>query len=155
MHATFKTLPTPEHFMTSQTIIDKDTIKAYRETHYRVGGSTPMTLLVGTLNSSLAALHEAAGVESSAFITACNPFSQACDDATNARCQEALAHELTRIGVKFIGGIGQHPASEWAEPSFLVLGLSLEAARELGSRYEQNAVIWAGRDAVPQLVLLR
>jgi hypothetical protein len=141
--------------MTSSSNIDSDTIKAYHETHYRVEGEVRMTLLVGTLNAGLAALHEAAHVESSAFITACNPFSSPFAPAANARRQEALAHELTQLGVKFIDGIGKHPASEWVEPSFLALGLSLEAARELGSRYEQNAIIWAGRDAVPQLVLLR
>lgn len=36
----------------------------------------------------------------------------------------------------------------------LVLGLALEAAKSLGNAYEQNAVIWCGADAVPNLVLL-
>ena len=145
-----------ENFMTSSSIIDPDTIMAYHETHYCVEGNAPMTLLVGTRNASLAALHEAAHVESSAFITAWNPYSQRCDDEDNARRQEALSHELTHLGLRFIDGVGQHPSGEWpSEPSFLVLGISLEAARELGSRHEQNAIIWVGRDAVPQLVLLR
>jgi hypothetical protein len=62
---------------------------------------------------------------------------------------------LNRLGVRFIDGIGQHPSTAWGEPSFLVLGVSLETARELGVRHEQNAIIWVGSDAVPQLVLLR
>lgn len=137
------------------SVIDKDTVKAYQETHYKVEGDTPMTLLVGTANNALAALHEATQVESSAFVTACNPFSKPFAPAANAQRQEALAQELTQLGFKFIDAIGQHPASEWVEPSFLALGLSLEAAKELGSRYEQSAIIWVGSDAVPQLVLLR
>lgn len=140
--------------MTSSSNIDKDTIKAYLETHYRVEGNAPMTLLVGTPNAALAALHETAQVESSAFITAWNPFSQPHNDEVNARRQEALANELAKLWVKFIDAIGKHPASDWSEPSFLALGLSLETAKELGSRYEQNAIVWAGRDAVPQLGLL-
>ena len=32
---------------------------------------------------------------------------------------------------------------------------SNETARMLGVRYRQNAVVWAGEDAVPKLVLLR
>ncbi|MGF6599669.1 hypothetical protein P3T23_004397 [Paraburkholderia sp. GAS448] len=63
--------------------------------------------------------------------------------------------ELTQLGLRFIDGIGQRPASEWAEPNFLVPGISLEAAKELGERYEQNAIVWCGADAVPDLVLLR
>jgi len=56
----------------------------------------------------------------------------------------------------FIERVGQHPSNRWApEPSFLVLGLSLEAAKALGSRHEQNAIVWCGIDATPQLVLLR
>jgi hypothetical protein len=35
-----------------------------------------------------------------------------------------------------------------------VLGLALEAAKSLGRRHEQNAVVWSGPDAVPQLVML-
>ncbi|WP_449412088.1 DUF3293 domain-containing protein [Pandoraea soli] len=136
--------------------IDSDTIKAYVETHYCVEGGLPMTLRVSVQNPSLVVLHEAAHVESSAFITACNPFSHACDDAINAQRQDALAQELTHLGLRFVDGIGQHPSNEWpGEPSFLVLGISLPEAKALGERHEQNAIIWAGEDAVPQLVLLR
>lgn len=142
--------------MNSASSIDPDTIKAYLETHYCVEGGLPTTLRVGVQNSSLLILHEAAHVESSAFITACNPFSHACDDATNAQRQDALAQELTHLGLRFVDGIGEHPSNEWpGEPSFLVLGISLEAAKDFGERYEQNAIVWAGADAVPQLVLLR
>jgi hypothetical protein len=55
-----------------------------------------------------------------------------------------------------IPGIGVHPTGEWrGEPSYLVPGLSRAAAEELGSRFEQNALIWSGADAVPELLLLR
>ncbi|EIM99217.1 hypothetical protein WQE_20256 [Paraburkholderia hospita] len=141
--------------MNSASAVDPDTINAYLETHYLVGGDMPTTLRVCMPNASLAALHEAAGVESSAFITACNPFSRHCDDESNARRQEALAHQLTQLRVEYVDGIGQHPSTVWGEPSFLALGLALETAKELGRRYEQNAIVWCGRDAVPQLVLLR
>ncbi|MFL9897919.1 DUF3293 domain-containing protein [Paraburkholderia fungorum] len=141
--------------MKSPSVVDQATIQAYRETHFCVQGETPMTLLVDQRNETLAALHEASGVESSAFVTAWNPFSQQCDDETNANRQQALADELKVLGLRFVQGVGRHPSSTWAEPSFLVLGISLEAAKQLGGRYEQNAVIWCGADAVPQLVLLR
>ncbi|SOE81034.1 Protein of unknown function [Caballeronia arationis] len=141
--------------MTTSSNIDPATIRAYRETHYCVEGKAPITLRVGQRNEALAALHEATGVQSSAFVTAWNPFSQNCDDDSNARRQKALADELANLGFKVIEGVGRHPIDEWGEPSFLVLGISLEAAKELGARCEQNAIIWAGADAVPELVLLR
>ena len=44
---------------------------------------------------------------------------------------------------------------EWeSEDSFLVLGISLEGAQELGAAYGQNAIVWCGEDAIPKLVLL-
>lgn len=141
--------------MTTHSNIDPATIQAYRETHYIVEGETPMTLRVDQRNEALATLHEAADVESSAFVTAWNPYSRKCDDETNTNRQNALADELKALGLRFVPGVGRHPSSEWAEPSFLVLGVSLEAAKDLGTRYEQNAIVWSGAEAVPALVLLR
>ena len=142
--------------MFSDSVIDRVLIQAFLETDYRVDAPTAMTLRVGVANPLLADLYKAWSIESSAFITACNPFSQAFDAAANVERQEALARELRQQGLAFIGGIGQHPSNNWpGEPSFLVLGLSLQAAKALGTRHEQNAIIWCGADAVPTLVLLR
>lgn len=41
------------------------------------------------------------------------------------------------------------------EPSFLLFGLPLETARPLGKKLDQNAIVWFGGDAVPELILLR
>lgn len=142
--------------MFSGSIIDSATIQAYLETDYHVRGDTPVTLKIGVANPTLAALHKAHGVECSAFITACNPFSQSLDPPANDERQTALARELKQRSLTFIEGVGQHPTSDWlGEPSFLVLGLSREAAKALGIRHEQNAIVWCGPDAVPELVLLR
>lgn len=135
--------------------MDFQTIQAYRETHYVVHSDAPMTLQCDVFNPYLDKLHEDASVVSSAFITACNPFSQVTSDPTNIDRQARLAQELRDCGLTFIDGIGQHPSGNWpGELSFLVLGLSLEEAKNFGIRYEQNAIIWCGLDAVPQLVLL-
>jgi hypothetical protein len=56
----------------------------------------------------------------------------------------------------FLPGIRQHPENGWPdEESFLVFGLTLQAARTLGAHWLQNALIWTGSDALPQLILLR
>ena len=34
-------------------------------------------------------------------------------------------------------------------------GLTLESAKRLGCRFEQNGFVWNGADAVSQLILLR
>ena len=138
------------------SIIDPGTIQAYRETEYRVLGGQPFTLRVGQASADLLTTHKLHQVDGSAFLTACNPFSQRFDDGSNASRQSALAAELTRRGLAFAAGIGQHPCNDWpGEDSFMVFGLDLEAAKSLGARFEQNALIWSGADGVPQLILLR
>ena len=104
----------------------------------------------------LALLHEAWRTKYSAFITACNPLGTTVEDAVNIQRQTALAQELTVQGRLAIPGIGQHPTGDWpGEPSYWVPGLTREAAQKLGVQFQQNAIIWAGSDALPELILLR
>nr|WP_231936953.1 DUF3293 domain-containing protein [Caballeronia udeis] len=142
--------------MQLNSAIDPDMLRAYEETHYRVLGDTPATLHIGIANPALAELHRAYAVDCSAFVTAANPFSTLTDADANTRRQAALADELLGEGLRFIEGIGEHPSGQWpGEPSFLILGLPLDVAKQLGARHAQNAIVWCGANAVPQLILLR
>ena len=142
--------------MQLKSAIDPDTLRAYTETHYRVLGDAPTTLHIGHANPDLAELHRVFGVDCSAFITAANPFSSLTAATANAVRQSALADQLGLMKLRFIEGIGEHPSGTWpAEPSFLVLGLILSDAKQLGTNHGQNAIIWCGSDTVPQLILLR
>lgn len=139
-----------------ESIIDAGTVQAFRETEYRVHGDEPFTLRVGETCSALAAAHKRHGVECSAYVTACNPFSQILDDEANAERHAALGREINQRSLARIEGIGQHPSNQWpGEASHLIFGLTLTAAKVLGTRLKQNAIVWAGGDGVPQLILLR
>lgn len=145
-----------EGFLFFSSTIDPPTVQAYRETDYRVFAEPDFTLRVGQASAELFAIHKLHKTDCSAFLTACNPYSQAFDAASNAQRQVGLAKELKQRSLAFAPGIGQHPGNGWpGEDSFLVYGLTLEAAKALGTRLEQNAFIWSGTDAVPQLILLR
>jgi hypothetical protein len=136
--------------------IDPPTLQAYLETDYCVHGEPGFTLRVGRASAELLAAHKRRRTDCSAFLTACNPFSQPLDAAANAARQAALAKELSGRSLAFVPGVGQHPSNGWpGEDSFLVFGLTLEAAKALGTRLEQNGLVWSGADAVPQLILLR
>ena len=141
--------------MDDDSAIDAATLAAYRATDYLVFGEIPLTLRIDESNADLAALHAAAQVHSSAFISACNPYSQPLGDAQNASRQAALASLLQERGYSFIDGSGQLRDDDWCEPSFLVLGIALPEAREFGARFEQNAILWCEADGVPRLKLLR
>lgn len=140
----------------SDTTIDTAAIQAYRDTEYRVHGDEPFILRIGQASHALVAAHKRHRVDCSAYITACNPYSQQLDVAANARRHADLGHELRRRSLTAFEGLGQHPSNRWpGEASYLVLGLTLEAAKTLGNRLEQNAIVWSGADAIPQLILLR
>jgi hypothetical protein len=140
----------------SESLISPETIQAYRETEFRVDSDTPLTLRIAEPNDGLFGLFKANRSDTCAFVTACNPLGQLLGESENAHLQDQLAHELRFRSLSFIPGEGKHPVGDWpGEPSFLIFGLSLEAARSLGKRFEQNAIVWCGPDAIPQLVLLR
>jgi hypothetical protein len=139
------------------TQIPPATVQAYLETEYRVLADAPFTLRIDARSAALAALYETTGASCSAFITAWNPFSEpASDPLANDEAQRALRTTVAQRGLSIIDGIGQHPSGEWpGEASLLVLGLEQETAQELGRQFRQNAVVWCGADAIPQLILLR
>lgn len=113
-------------------------------------------LTVDAYCDALRACHADHGATCSAFLTACNPESQPLPEELNAVAQMALRRELDNRRMRYLDGLGIDPSGEWpAEPSLLVLGISLDAACEIGARYRQNALVWCAEDAVPRLVLLR
>jgi hypothetical protein len=142
--------------VTHSSAIDPATLLAYQQSEYRVFGTVPAILRVGVPCAELVILHEANQTDRSAFITACNPLGEVLNDAVNIRRQQALAAELSRQGLLMIPGVGQHPAGAWpGEPSYLIFGVTRTATQELGRQFEQNAILWSGADAVPELILLR
>lgn len=131
-------------------------LQAYLETGYVVRSAAEFVLRIGEPNQALLGMHRDHGVSGSAFVTAWNPQSQKADPADNHKAQAALEDVVRSRGWRTVAGIGQHPSSGWpAEESLLVLGPTIEEARFLGERFGQNAVVWAGKDAVPRLLVLR
>lgn len=142
--------------MASSSAIDAATVRAYLETEYIAQAEVPLVLRIGEGCPALAAEHGRRRIACSAFVTACNPYSRRLDEATNRQRHADLGRALRQDGLSFLEGVGRHPSADWpAEASYLVFGLDLEAAQALGRRLDQNAIVWSGSDAVPQLVLLR
>ncbi len=142
--------------MFQNSVIDQATIRAYHETDYVVRGEPSVILRIDEACPEPAAIHRSHRVDCSAFLTAFNPFSHSLDEQENDRRHELLMQELKLRSLPVLEGHGSHPDNGWPpEASVLVPGLSLEASKSLGARFEQNAIVWSGADAVPQLILLR
>lgn len=141
---------------TPDTTIDPATLRAYRESDYRIDTVPPFILRVSQASLALQQAQQARGVEQSVFITAWNPRSRLLDEATNRTRQAALEQVLRERSLVFVPGSGSHPdCPADGEPGVLVFGLSLEDGRQLGRQWDQNAILHATADAVPQLILLR
>ena len=139
------------------TEIPPDTLAAYLNTDYRFGqGAEVVTLRIDTRSEALQWLYTWTGHRCGVFITTHNPLGEWQSQEANDDAHARLAAELKQRGMDAIEGEGVGPDGAWpAEKSFFVFGVDLETARMLGGRYRQNAVVWAGEDAVPKLILLR
>lgn len=138
------------------TQIAAEMIQAYRETEYRVGGDAPFVLTVGFTSPDLLREYARQGVQSCAFITACNPYSFPLSEVDNAQRDRELSLLLQAQGFSSQTGLGQHPSNGWpGEPSQLVWGVARDKACHIANQFQQNAFVWAAEDGVPELILLR
>jgi hypothetical protein len=137
--------------------IASEKLTAYQATQYRVGtGEEAFTLRIGAFSAELRNLYAATGQTCCVFITAYNPFGQEQSAVANRRAKSLLEEALQALTSKTIAGAGADPSGAWAEEiSLLALGIDETTARQLGERFKQDAVVWAGPDATPQLLLLR
>ena len=140
----------------TNTSLPQSLLNAYEETHYRVCHEPSFILRVGIHSEAVALLQQEYGVKSCAFVTACNPFSQPLSNVENQRRQKNLEKIIATVGWVAIKGVGQHPSNNWqGEPSFLIMGISIEKAMTLARRFDQNALVFLDEKAIPELVLLK
>jgi hypothetical protein len=126
---------------------------AYLATDYVVHAGEDFFLRIGECCALLDALLSQHGVESWAFVTACNPGSQALADDDNAERMRRLEREVSAKGFPFLLGDGAIPDRSWpAEPSLLILGIDEAGAREIAERYGQLAFVCGTRGQAARLV---
>lgn len=135
--------------------MNPELLAAYLRTEYRVNDrGFEFILHVNEPSSALHACHASFSVDCSAFLTAWNPRSQPLLFHENEAAMRRLVQRLESSQLQWLRGEGVDPGGDWAgEPSLLVLGLDRTSATALGQAFEQNAILCAGADAVPHLVL--
>jgi hypothetical protein len=58
--------------------------------------------------------------------------------------------------VEAIEGSGSEEGTDWpSEKSYFALGLQREDSIGIGKHFDQDAIVWVGENAVPELILLR
>ena len=143
--------------MSKTTQIHPDKLRAYEATDYRLGHTDQdIVLTIRKRSERLATLFAELGVNCGAFLTAYNPQGTIQSNAANAQGHEELVSKLEELGLQAIEGSGSEEGTEWpVEKSYFAFGLALEPAKEIGVYFDQDAIVWVGADAVPQLILLR
>ena len=145
-----------EVFMPVSNVLT-ELITAYMGTVYRA--FTPegeIVLRIGEPSDPIAQLMRAAGAKGAAFITAENPFSEQLSASENHDRQKCLRHDLALLGATVFDGEGQGDDPAWpAETSYLAIGVTCYEARDLGIKYQQNAIVYIDATGTPELLRLR
>ena len=143
--------------MSEATLIHPDKVRAYLTTDYRIGHTDrDIVLTIGERSDPLAALFTCRNIDCGAFLTAYNPRGTIQPDAANHLADTQLTAKIQELGLEAIEGSSSEEGTDWPpEKSVFALGLALEPAKAIGGRFDQDAIVWVGPDAVPQLILLR
>ncbi len=147
--------------MSETTQIHPEKVRAYLATSYRIGHTAQdIVLTIGQRSDRLAALFASSDVDCGAFLTAYNPRGTQQSDAANDLAHAQLAAQLQGLrrglDLQAIEGSGSEEGTDWpAEKSYFARGLALETSKAIGTHFDQDAIVWVGADAVPQLILLR
>jgi hypothetical protein len=145
-----------EGFFLTKSVIPAPIVEAHRSALYWVNREPPFALHVDAPSNELDRLLRSNGVSSAEFLTAWNPYGVEASPEKNASANAEMVGQLMSAGKQVVAGFGvAEDGSAPGEESVLALDLSLDEARQIGTHFKQNAIVWIGEDAVPRLILVR
>ena len=131
-------------------------LESYKSANYHVDGSPSFVLKIGMHSPELESIYKTSHKHTAAFITAFNPYSQELSNKENRDRNHKLEELIQSLDFDYIHGEGKCGDGDWdGEMSFLIFGINENQASEIGKEFEQNAIVWCDKDAIPQLVLLK
>jgi hypothetical protein len=137
-------------------MINSDLLQSYKSADYHVDASPSFILKIGIHSAELDSIYKTSHKYTAAFITAFNPYSQELSNQENINRNHKLEELIQSLHLDYIHGEGKCGNEDWdGEESFLVIGITKEQASEIGEEFEQNAIVWCDKDAIPQLLLLK
>ena len=131
-----------------------DLWRAYEQTQFYVRECTPeFCIRIGSHHERLDEMLLEHNCDTWSYITASNPASELLSDEQNASRYRELESLLESQSFVFYRGEGVGSDPTWpAEASFLILGIALEAAINLGRQFGQNAIVCGTRGEAAELV---
>lgn len=133
-------------------MLSSDLLNGYLATCYQIH-LPAIKIAIAKENPALDAFLIKYNITSWCFITAWNPFSIAQSDDVNKSLNDQLKADLSEFVLH--EGEGQDTLGDWPpEASFFVANISKEKSKELGIKYNQNAVVYAELYKTAELVVL-
>lgn len=127
----------------------------YETAIYEVQAKETFKFKINQYSTDLANILSRNKVTSAAFITAYNPQGKVRTSKENIRFQKELLNKLKFRNLQFFEGSGYDADGAWdSEISALILGIDYEAAKSLGSQFNQLAIVWIDNLCIPRLVML-
>jgi hypothetical protein len=119
--------------------------QAFRETHCHANDTSPFVLQKGQASDTLVTYKARLKGAYSAFNNRWNRLSQIQTHAVNTKQHQELITEVGLRSLSSLPGVGHYPSKQWSgEVNLLFHGLSLDAAKVLGKRFEQHDQVCAG-----------
>jgi len=137
-------------------MINPDLLQSYKSADYHVDAYPSFILKISMHSPELESIYKTSHKHTAAFITAFNPYSQELSSQENKDRNHKLEKLIQSLGFDYIHGEGKCGDGDWdGEKSFLIFDISQEQASEIGKEFEQNAIVWCDKDAIPHLLLLK
>ena len=124
----------------------------YSRAEYVVWSSPPAIFKIDERCAELDQLLDSCHVSFACFITACNPGGLYKSDSDNSLAMNQLQAAIDDLRLPYFKGFGRDPEGTWKEDSYLIMGIELDQACELGRLFQQNAIVMLARNMVPKLV---
>ncbi|WP_158618434.1 DUF3293 domain-containing protein [Candidimonas sp. SYP-B2681] len=134
--------------------VPRSIINAFQHAHYNVfAPGNHFTAHIGKRCDALASLMADYGKNTVSILTAYNPDAKTGDIDQNRHAQQALFEEIHKLGAPCFSGQNRAANGDGpAEPTWVVLGLSREQAKNLAQRFRQLAFVFSDECAKPELV---
>lgn len=118
-----------------------DLVRAYLAADYRWQHEGDWhDLHVGLPAPAMELLH--AGIDSFGLLSAWNPYSIERSEMTNRSADHALHDALIATAMPFCPAFASAPDRSWREPSWVVMGLQVEAFDALSQQFGQLGTLW-------------
>ncbi|MGY1488204.1 DUF3293 domain-containing protein [Methylobacillus pratensis] len=139
-----------------QSALSPQLIVAYQDADYVVNhDQQAFVMRIGLASPEMDKLLEQHAATAMAIISAFNPLSKPADETINIQNTAKLGNELKNRRLEFRKGLARSRSNQWTEENFVVIGVTLDAAMELGKLYHQNAIVFYEKCGTAQLTLLR